>query len=155
MPGLRNTHHGATDTCLNAAARTRSRLISHHHPPHRPTWVSEGHAKTMTSNYPSAPPRPSRPGSTQTQRAPTPHSETKTGEEGMRGGGGAPLRQTAARPYGRGGGAPRRVWDYRYAVHATQGIALTVEGGEKTTHVHARGWRDRRRQQEALFCCCS
>lgn len=38
----------------------------------------------------------------------------------------------------RGGG--RRVWDYRYAAHATQAIALTVE--EKKTHVQARRWRD-------------
>lgn len=95
---------------------------------------------------------PSQTGSTQTQRAPTPHSETKTGEEGLQGGGGGgDSSQTDGSKaiWRRGGGVPHRVWDYRYGVHATQGnLAHSREwGGE--SHVHVGGWWDRRRLQEA------
>lgn len=68
----------------------------------------QGAGETMTSNYPPARPQL--------------HPDTQGAHPSRRDKERAPLRQTAAGPYG---GVPHRVWDYRYTQYTLAYISLT------------------------------
>lgn len=99
-----------------------------------PTWVSETLAKQWPQIIlqplpPLSAPAPPR------HRGRPPHTPRQ--RPGVEGGS---SQTDGSEAIWRRRGAPRRVWDYRYAGHAMQATALTEEG--KKTHVHARRWQD-------------
>lgn len=98
-------NHLINDTCLNAPKWPHKPTYTHwliRNSGPWPTWVNKGLAKQWPQII--------------LQPAPQLHPDTQGAHPSRRDKDRAPLRQTAAGPYG---GVPHRVWDYRYTVHAT------------------------------------
>lgn len=143
---LRKTDHHIADTCLNAPvgpACTRSRLIYHSSPPphHPPTPTYMGHrgtCKTMTSNYPSAPPSPSAPAPPRHRGRP-PHTARQRPGRGDAGVGGllSDRRQQGHMEEGRGEGTTQSLGlPLCRASHARH----RAHGGGRGGHARAPLW---------------